>query len=133
MGRRQKWSEDCDNIPMLSYLANLNSIVFVHGLRGGRESTWTKDGVVWPKEVLSKDVPKSRILSFGYDSGVVHSDTAEVTQGSLSDDARQLCNLLDDARKQTSTVKCSTRTSDFLCGQGTVNANCSPRLIVPLS
>ncbi|PVH91624.1 hypothetical protein DM02DRAFT_545460 [Periconia macrospinosa] len=79
-------------------------IVFVHGLRGGRESTWTKDGVVWPKELLSKDIPKSRILSFGYDSGVVHSDTAEVTQGSLADDARQICSLLDDARKQTSTA-----------------------------
>jgi protein SERAC1 len=64
---------------MLSYLANVNSIVFVHGLRGGRESTWTKEGVVWPKEILLKDVVKSRILSFGYNSGVVHSNTAEVT------------------------------------------------------
>ncbi|KAL5387209.1 hypothetical protein DPSP01_003820 [Paraphaeosphaeria sporulosa] len=79
-------------------------IVFVHGLRGGRESTWTKDGVVWPKELLSKDVPKSRIFSFGYDSGVVHSDTAEVTQGSLADDARQLCSLLNDIRQQTNTA-----------------------------
>lgn len=81
------------------------SIVFVHGLRGGRESTWTKDGVIWPKELLSKDIPKSRILSFGYDSGVVHSDIAEVTQGSLADDARSLCSLLDDVRKKTNTVR----------------------------
>lgn len=79
-------------------------IVFVHGLRGGRESTWTKDGVVWPKELLSKDVPKSRILGFGYNSGIIHSDTAEVTQGSLADDARELCSLLDDTRKQSNTV-----------------------------
>lgn len=79
-------------------------IVFVHGLRGGRESTWTKDGVIWPKELLSKDIPKSRILSFGYNSGIIQSDTAEVTQGSLADDARQLCSLLDDTRKQTNTV-----------------------------
>ncbi|KAJ9646980.1 hypothetical protein H2199_001966 [Coniosporium tulheliwenetii] len=79
-------------------------IVFVHGLRGGRESTWTKDGVNWPKELLPKDIPKSRILSFGYDSGIVHSDTAEVTQGSLADDARRLCSLLDDERIQTSTT-----------------------------
>jgi hypothetical protein len=107
MGRKQKWSEDCNNIDMLFYPANANSIVFVHGLRGGRESTWTKDGVVWPKELLSKDIPKSRILSFGYNSEIVHSDTAEVTQGSLADDARQLCSLLDDARSQTSTVRCS--------------------------
>ncbi|PVH92332.1 hypothetical protein DM02DRAFT_605500 [Periconia macrospinosa] len=79
-------------------------IVFVHGLRGDRESTWTKDRVVWPKELLSKDIPKSRILSFGYDSGITHSDKAEVTQGSVADDARQLCSLLDDIRKQTGTA-----------------------------
>jgi protein SERAC1 len=85
--------------------ADCISIVFVHGLRGGRESTWTKDGVIWPKELLSKDIPKSRILSFGYDSGVVHSDIAEVTQGSLADDARSLCSLLDDVRKKTNTVR----------------------------
>ncbi|KAH7345939.1 hypothetical protein BKA66DRAFT_433717, partial [Pyrenochaeta sp. MPI-SDFR-AT-0127] len=54
--------------------------------------------------MLSKDIPKSRILSFGYDSSVVHSDTAEVTQGSVADDARQLCSLLDDERKQTNTT-----------------------------
>lgn len=57
------------------------------------------------KELLSKDIPKSRILSFGYDSGVVHSDIAEVTQGSLADDARYLCSLLDGVRKKTNTVR----------------------------
>lgn len=61
--------------------------------------------MIWPKELLSKDIPKSRILSYGYDSGVVHSDTAEVTQGSLADDARRLCSLLDDERKQANTVR----------------------------
>lgn len=61
--------------------------------------------MVWPKELLAKDIPKSRILSFGYDSGIVHSDTAEVTQGSILDDAQQLCNLLDDKRKETNTVR----------------------------
>ncbi|EXK76441.1 hypothetical protein FOQG_18819 [Fusarium oxysporum f. sp. raphani 54005] len=79
-------------------------IVFVHGLRGGRESTWTKDGVIWPKELLAKDMPKSRILSFGYDASIVHSDTADVTQGSLVYDARELCSLLDAERKRTNTA-----------------------------
>ena len=74
-----------------------------------------KDGCFWPKELLSKDIPKSRILSFGYDSGVAHSDTAEVTQGSLEDEARSLCSLLDDKRKQTNTVRCSVWTRD--CGK----------------
>ncbi|KAI9763965.1 MAG: hypothetical protein M1840_008999 [Geoglossum simile] len=79
-------------------------IVFVHGLWGGRESTWTKDGVIWPKDLLSEDIPNSRILSYGYDSGVVRSDTAEVTQGNLEDDARRLCSFLDDERKRTNTT-----------------------------
>ncbi|ORY19555.1 Alpha/Beta hydrolase protein [Clohesyomyces aquaticus] len=79
-------------------------IVFVHGLRGGRESTWTKDGCLWPRELLAKDIPDSRIFGFGYDSGVVHSDTAEITQGSTENDARVLCMLLDGKRKETNTT-----------------------------
>lgn len=78
-------------------------IVFIHGLRGHRENTWSKYGCLWPKELLSKDIPHSRILSFGYDSAVVHSDTSEVTQGSLAHDATSLCSLLDDERNQTNT------------------------------
>jgi hypothetical protein len=98
------------------------SIVFVHGLRGGRVSTWTKDQVTWPKDFLSKDVEKSRIISFGYDSAVVHSDTAEVTQGSLESDARSLCSLLNAERKKDGTVRHSEMNrqnglSNTLCRQ----------------
>ncbi|KAH8725559.1 hypothetical protein GQ44DRAFT_726991 [Phaeosphaeriaceae sp. PMI808] len=52
-------------------------IVFVHGLRRHRTKTWEKDGVVWPKDLLKDDIKKSRIFSWGYDSSVFHSDTAE--------------------------------------------------------
>ena len=109
---RQKWSKCQEGRLIQSSRADSNSIVFVHGLRGERELTWTKDGVIWPQELLSKDIPKSRILSFGYDSGVVHNDTAEVTQGSLADEARQFCSLLDDLRKQTKTVRYYVWTRD---------------------
>lgn len=68
--------------------------------------------MTWPQELLSKDIPKSRILSFGYDSGIVYRDTEKVTQGSLEDDARQLCSLLDDLRKQTNTVRYNMWTRD---------------------
>jgi len=30
-------------------------IVFVHGLGGDRNSTWQKDNVVWPRDLLSKE------------------------------------------------------------------------------
>ena len=47
--------------------------MFVHGLRGHRRNTWTKDGVFWPEALLSNEPSFSRIriLSFGYDANVV--------------------------------------------------------------
>ena len=49
------------------------SIIFVHGLRGHRLNTWTKQGICWPQDLLAKEPALSnvRILSFGYDSRVV--------------------------------------------------------------
>ena len=38
-------------------------IVFVHGLGGSRYGTWKKNGVLWPKSLLSKDFPRARILT----------------------------------------------------------------------
>jgi len=73
-------------------------IVFVHGLRGHREKTWMKNGYLWPRDFLATDLENCRIISFGYDSDIVHSDTAEVTQGSLESDARSLCALLSAER-----------------------------------
>ena len=70
--------------------------------------------MVWPKDFLSKDVEKIRIISFGYDSGVVHSDTAEVTQGSLESDARSLCSLLNAERAKDGTVRRLKRRAGLL-------------------
>lgn len=80
--------------------------MFVHGLRGDREHTWTKDGTLWPRDLLAKDIPDARIIGHGYDSGIVHADSADVMQGSVEHDAQTLCNLLDDLRKKTNTVSC---------------------------
>lgn len=38
-----------------------------------------KDRSLWPKDLLATDLEESRIMSFGYDSNIVHSDTAEAT------------------------------------------------------
>ncbi|KAJ5726648.1 uncharacterized protein N7483_008005 [Penicillium malachiteum] len=79
-------------------------IVFVHGLRGNREKTWTKGGILWPRDLLAPELPDSRIMSFGYDSAIIHSDTTEVTQGSLTNVARSLCGSLTTVRSTPETA-----------------------------
>jgi protein SERAC1 len=46
--------------------------VFVHGLNGDMRKTWTDDELFWPKTLLPDDVPKARILTFGYNASIVH-------------------------------------------------------------
>ncbi|KAK5098937.1 hypothetical protein LTR70_000944 [Exophiala xenobiotica] len=48
-------------------------IVFVHGLNGNPEKTWTADnGVFWPRDLLPKHLGdvRCRILTYGYDARV---------------------------------------------------------------
>jgi len=48
-------------------------IVFVHGLNGNPEKTWTADnGVFWPRDLLPKALGdiRCRILTYGYDARV---------------------------------------------------------------
>ncbi|KAI4113333.1 MAG: hypothetical protein LQ345_005660 [Seirophora villosa] len=48
-------------------------IVFIHGLTGNRDSTWQdkKSGTTWPQDLLPGDMPKARVVTFGYDADVV--------------------------------------------------------------
>ncbi|KAH6668689.1 hypothetical protein B0J14DRAFT_546785 [Halenospora varia] len=46
-------------------------IVFVHGLTGNRDTTWThSDGAFWPS-LLKEAHPTAKIMTFGYDADVV--------------------------------------------------------------
>jgi protein SERAC1 len=48
------------------------SIIFVHGLTGDREKTWTAKSASapWPRTLLPSKVPNARVLTFGYDAYV---------------------------------------------------------------
>ncbi len=45
-----------------------HSIIAVHGLAGGRISTWTdtKTGKMWLRDFLPSNIPEARIITFGY-------------------------------------------------------------------
>jgi protein SERAC1 len=83
---------------------NRDSIVFIHGLTGGREKTWThEDGTFWPQDLLPNDFAKARILTFGYDADIVHI-FGQASTNTLRDHGRTLCTDLTMLRLRTSSV-----------------------------
>ena len=68
-------------------------ICFIHGLTVNRETTWTAHGqsAPWPKTLLPPELPKARILTYGYDAYVVRAWVA--SENRLADHAT---NLLSD-------------------------------------
>ncbi|KAL1598071.1 hypothetical protein SLS59_007081 [Nothophoma quercina] len=79
-------------------------IVAVHGLNGDREKTWTAgNGVHWLRDLLPHDLPRARILSWGYDANT-HSGS-RVSCEYLFDHARTLVSDLCLERQITETSR----------------------------
>jgi protein SERAC1 len=82
----------------------LNSILFVHGLRGNRRDTWTHENkVFWPEEILPKDLPTARIMTFGYDADVV-GITKTAGSNTLRDHGKSLANALAMRRARSNST-----------------------------
>jgi hypothetical protein len=84
----------------------MSSVVFVHGLTGNRESTWTThkpSKISWPQTLLPSDLPRARILTFGYDADIVRAlDTAG--SNTLRDHGKSLANDLALRRMRSNSV-----------------------------
>ncbi|KAH7329701.1 hypothetical protein B0I35DRAFT_404883 [Stachybotrys elegans] len=79
-------------------------VVFVHGLTGNRETTWTDKAsdVFWPAHLLKNDTPNARIMTFGYDADVVHF-WSMASQNRIRDHAVNLVNALAQLRERSGT------------------------------
>ncbi|KAJ5308660.1 hypothetical protein N7508_004039 [Penicillium antarcticum] len=95
---------------ILSDTSNANiDIVFVHGLTSNREETWThKKGIFWPQDLLARDFPIARIMTFGFDVDL--SRIWKIAASSLiSDHGQALAYALVSERED-----CSTRPILFI-------------------
>jgi pimeloyl-ACP methyl ester carboxylesterase len=78
-------------------------IVFIHGLTGDRQRTWThpEDRSPWPKTLLPQLIPNARILTYGYDAYVIRQH-GPVSSNRVRDHANHLLSHLATHRLDAS-------------------------------
>ncbi|KAI0490231.1 Alpha/Beta hydrolase protein [Xylaria cf. heliscus] len=74
-------------------------LVFVHGITGHRDHTWSADQNIesWPKLMLPSRIPGARILTFGYDASVI-SLRRGISGNSIGNHSNNLLSALSSSR-----------------------------------
>ncbi|CVK96463.1 uncharacterized protein FPRN_12416 [Fusarium proliferatum] len=88
-------------------------IVFVHGLKGDCQKTWTDktSGSPWPKTLLPLEIETARVLTYSYDSTVTGKDDVP-SQNRISNHAYNLVTALASLRQSDNT---NERPIIFIC------------------
>lgn len=81
------------------------SIIFIHGLTGDRDATWTASNAIdpWPKTLLPPIIPTARVLTFGYDANVADWKGV-VSQSRIANHVGNLLTALSTYRENDDTV-----------------------------
>lgn len=79
-------------------------IVFVHGLTGNAYNTWLHEDskVHWPRDLLKHEIPRSRVVTFGYDADIVNFWNP-ASKSRLSNHAENMVGDLVRRRERTDT------------------------------
>lgn len=95
--------------PRLAQVTEPPSIVFIHGLTGDREKTWTATHASepWPKTLLPSKLPTARILTYGYDAFVADWKGV-VSHSRIANHAYNLLTYLASYREEDDTVGSSS-------------------------
>ncbi len=94
-----------DAVLTFDFELTLYSLIFVHGLQGHRDRTWTGPSAQspWPRDILPDIIPNVRVLTFGYDSSVTRWDRM-VSKNTVNDHALGLMNSIATYREADNTV-----------------------------
>lgn len=85
-------------------------VIAIHGLEGDPFETWIEGESLWLKKFLAQDLPKARIMTFGYDARVLGGSS----KNSIRTTAETLLILLI-AKRNGSFGNCLHRPIFFIC------------------
>ncbi|RYO85586.1 hypothetical protein DL764_009146 [Monosporascus ibericus] len=96
--------------PLCSPEDSAIDIVFVHGLTGNRDNTWTAQDETepWPQTLLSSILTTARVLTFGYDAYVADW-RGMVSQNRIANHAWNLLTSLASYRENDDTALVTSR------------------------
>ncbi|RYP49165.1 hypothetical protein DL769_011116 [Monosporascus sp. CRB-8-3] len=96
--------------PLCSPEDSAIDIIFVHGLTGNRDNTWTAQNETepWPQTFLSSILTTARVLTFGYDAYVADW-RGMVSQNRIANHAWNLLTSLASYRENDDTALVTSR------------------------